>query len=207
MAAKTPFRLFAFIQDLHWKFLERVPQSDHPGYQSHERRSAGHYKDVTETGNRARKVSGTQDTKRLQLRALLLLPEGLWIHPQNFKVELPSCQSMNNLFFELFHSKNGQLKCPNTKLLSLLVTADEDCRLIFSIWWINRADQHETEIEQILSETMSLFGRLRLAKTSSSQQRKSQSSEDGIKNASVRNPSLFPNRALKVYLWPHFRIT
>ena len=47
---------------------------------------------------------------------------------------------------------------------------------------------------------MSLFGRLRLAKTSSSQQRKSQSSGDGIKNASVRNPSLFPNRALKVYL-------
>ena len=27
---------------------------------SHERRSAGHYKDLTETGNRARKVSGTQ---------------------------------------------------------------------------------------------------------------------------------------------------
>ena len=29
---------------------------------SHERRSAGHYKDLTETGNRARKVSGTQGT-------------------------------------------------------------------------------------------------------------------------------------------------
>ena len=27
---------------------------------SHERRSAGHYKDLTETGNRSRKVSGTQ---------------------------------------------------------------------------------------------------------------------------------------------------
>ena len=27
---------------------------------SHERRSAGHYKDLTETGNRARKVSDTQ---------------------------------------------------------------------------------------------------------------------------------------------------
>ena len=27
---------------------------------SHERRSAGHYKDLIETGNRARKVSGTQ---------------------------------------------------------------------------------------------------------------------------------------------------
>ena len=30
--------------------------------QSHERRSAGHYKDLTEAGNRARKVSGTQGT-------------------------------------------------------------------------------------------------------------------------------------------------
>ena len=98
---------------------------------------------------------------------------------------------MNNLFFELFHSKNGQLKCPNTKLLSLLVTADEDCRLIFSIWWINKADQHETEIQQILSKTMSFFGRLRQAKTSSSQERKSHSSGDGIKNASVRNLSFF----------------
>ena len=29
---------------------------------SHERRSAGHYKDLTETGNRARKASGTQGT-------------------------------------------------------------------------------------------------------------------------------------------------
>ena len=28
--------------------------------QSHQRRSAGHYKDLTEAGNRARKVSGTQ---------------------------------------------------------------------------------------------------------------------------------------------------
>ena len=30
---------------------------------SHERRSAGHYKDLAETGNRARKVSGTQGNK------------------------------------------------------------------------------------------------------------------------------------------------
>ena len=29
---------------------------------SHERQSAGHYKDLTEAGNRARKVSGTQGT-------------------------------------------------------------------------------------------------------------------------------------------------
>ena len=73
-------------------------------------------------------------------------------HPQNFNVELPSCRVWTKLidwsFFRVFfsdclspfpHSKNGQLKCPNTKLLVLLVTADKDCRLIFSIWWINKS--------------------------------------------------------------------
>ena len=38
---------------------------------------------------------------------------------------------------------------------------------------------------------MSFFGHLRQAKTSSSQERKSHSSGDGIKNASVRNLSFF----------------
>ena len=32
----------------------------YPGYQRFFSRAAGHYKDLTETGNRARKVSGTQ---------------------------------------------------------------------------------------------------------------------------------------------------
>lgn len=79
-------------------------------------------------------------------------------HSQNFKVELLLAEYEQNgqidlfsgSFFRIVCSKNGQLTCPNTKLLVLLVTADEDCRLIFSIWWINRADhqqdQHETEI-------------------------------------------------------------
>ena len=38
---------------------------------------------------------------------------------------------------------------------------------------------------------MSFFGRLRQAKTSPSQERKSHSSGDGIKNSSVRNLSFF----------------
>ena len=47
---------------------------------------------------------------------------------------------------------------------------------------------------------MSFFGRLGQAKTSSSQERKSHSSGDGIKNASVRNLSFFISkpRALKL---------
>ena len=50
---------------------------------SHEFR-AGHYKDLTETGNRARKVSGTQGGSDLQFRGKLedfvVLMKGLWQH-------------------------------------------------------------------------------------------------------------------------------
>jgi len=37
---------------------------------SHERRSAGHYKDVTETGNREKKVSGTQGSTPRDLQII-----------------------------------------------------------------------------------------------------------------------------------------
>ena len=132
MTAKTPFRLFAFIQDLDWIFWKER-QSDY-----------------------------------LQLRALFLPTEGLWNVTSNHNISSPDLQgtttflhSMNQtdccrLIFSrivcslLFHSQNGQFKYPDTKLLVPQVTADEDCRLIFAIWWINRADQqsdqHETEI-------------------------------------------------------------
>ena len=46
---------------------------------SHERRSAGHYKDLTETGNRARKASGTQGTLEVAHETESLLGRiGLW---------------------------------------------------------------------------------------------------------------------------------
>ena len=98
------------------------------------------------------KVFRKSTPKRLQLRALFLLPEGLWNVTSDHSISSPEfqgrttfLQSMNKtdrlIFFRIVRSKNGQLKCPNTTLLVLLVAADEDCRLIFSIWWINRADQ------------------------------------------------------------------
>ena len=46
--------------------------------------AASHYKDFTETGNRARKVSGTQGGSDLQFRGKLedfvVLMKGLWQH-------------------------------------------------------------------------------------------------------------------------------
>ena len=46
---------------------------------SHKRRSAGHYKDLTETGNRARKASGTQGTLEVAHETESLLGRiGLW---------------------------------------------------------------------------------------------------------------------------------
>ena len=46
---------------------------------SHERRSAGHYKDLTETGNRARKASGTQGILEVAHETESLLGRiGLW---------------------------------------------------------------------------------------------------------------------------------
>ena len=159
MAAKAPFRLFAFIQDLHWKFLERVPQSD----SSCLRADVSYFLcpfSACNKGNRRRLHEGNDSScgqffcfpRVFEMSHLIIA-----FHRQNFKVELPSCRVWTKLIFfrrncsfPFFHSKNGQLKCPNTKLLVLLVTADRDCRLIFSIWWINRADQQsdqrETEI-------------------------------------------------------------
>ena len=158
MAAKTPFR---------------VPQSDYPGYQKFFARAAGifgvgcrptHLRPQAEATSGEARVTIRLDRNRKPRQKSLWHPgykatpaagtfsasRGSLNSSPEFQGRTTFLQSMNDLFYELFHSKNGQLKCPNTKLLSLLVTADEDCRLIFSIWWINRADQqsdqHETEI-------------------------------------------------------------
>ena len=58
----SPLRNYFTLGTRGFSVFSRIFGTSSAVGRSHERRSAGHYKDLTETGNRARKVSDTQGT-------------------------------------------------------------------------------------------------------------------------------------------------